>query len=178
MTWLTVMVRSAMRPQLCGISMAVSLIRVGKDCGLAPKANCPAFSSEERHADRGDENGELGLRAQRPIAELFNDDADERANRHRREEGHQRRGPIRRLAAEPGFRTFGPDVEPGKSAEHVHIAVREVDEAQHSKDHRVTERDQGVDRAQGDAVDELLKKLDQLLGAGGSRIRRLRIDRR
>jgi hypothetical protein len=36
--------------------------------------------------------------------------------------------------------------------------MREVDEPEHAIDHRVSERDQCVDRTEGDTVDELLKE--------------------
>jgi hypothetical protein len=39
--------------------------------------------------------------------------------------------------------------------------VGEVNEAKNAVDHRVTESDKGVDRAEGEAVDELLKDLAQ-----------------
>src|SRR6185369_6240705 len=43
-------------------------------------------------------------------------------------------------------------------ADHVHIAVREVDQFEYPVNHRVTERNQRVDCAQRDTVDQLLKE--------------------
>src|SRR6185369_15563300 len=43
-------------------------------------------------------------------------------------------------------------------ADHVHIAVREVDQFQYPVNHRVTERNQRVDCAQRDTVDQLLEE--------------------
>ena len=37
-------------------------------------------------------------------------------------------------------------VEPRERADHEDVAMREVDEAQNAVDHRITERDQGIDR--------------------------------
>ena len=50
------------------------------------------------------------------------------------------------------------EVVAGERAEHVDVAVREVDEAQHAVHHRVAERDEGVDGAEREAVDELLEE--------------------
>src|SRR4030095_8523354 len=46
----------------------------------------------------------------------------------------------------------------GKSAEHEHVTVGEVDEAQDSINHRVPKGDQRVNGTQRQAVDELLQK--------------------
>ena len=46
----------------------------------------------------------------------------------------------------------------GERAQHVDVAVREVDEAQHAVHHRVAEGDERVDGAEREAVDELLEK--------------------
>ena len=46
----------------------------------------------------------------------------------------------------------------GERAEHVHVAVREIDQPQHAVDHRVAERDERVDRAERETVDELLEE--------------------
>ena len=65
------------------------------------------------------------------------------------------------------FERVGDEVA-GERPEHVHVAVREVDEAQHAVHHRVPERDQRVDGAERQTVDELLEEGFQLV----------RIDRR
>ena len=75
------------------------------------------------------------------------------------------------IAIAPSVTTIGPEdrrvrvevervgeVVPGERAEHVDVAVREVDEAQHAVHHRVPERDQRVDGAEREAVDELLEE--------------------
>ena len=54
-----------------------------------------------------------------------------------------------------------PYVEAGERPDHEHVAVREVDEAQHAINHRVAQRDERVDRAEREAVDELLEELGQ-----------------
>ena len=50
------------------------------------------------------------------------------------------------------------EVIAGERAEHVDVAVREVDEPQHPVHHRVAERDQRIDGAEREAVDELLEE--------------------
>ena len=52
-----------------------------------------------------------------------------------------------------------PGEVPDEGAHHEDVRVREVDEAQDAVDHRVAERDQGVDGPQGEAVQELLEEL-------------------
>ncbi len=47
------------------------------------------------------------------------------------------------------------------SSKHIDVAVSEIDEAQHTVDHRVAKSDQGIDRAERNAVDELLYDLNQ-----------------
>jgi hypothetical protein len=49
------------------------------------------------------------------------------------------------------------EVVGGEGADHEDVAVGEVDEAQHAVDHGVAEGDQGVDRAKGQAIEELLQ---------------------
>ena len=49
----------------------------------------------------------------------------------------------------------------GEDADHEDVAVREVDELDDAVHHRVAQRDQGVDRAAREAVDELGRPDDQ-----------------
>ena len=50
------------------------------------------------------------------------------------------------------------EVIPGESAQHVDVAVREIDEPEHSVHHRVPERDECVNGAERKAVNELLEE--------------------
>ena len=50
-------------------------------------------------------------------------------------------------------------VVPGEGAHHVDVAVREVDELQDAVDHRVAQRDEGVDGPEREPVDEVLEEL-------------------
>src|SRR5665213_2763200 len=51
---------------------------------------------------------------------------------------------------------------PDVGADHKHIAMREIDKSQHAVNHRVPKRDQRVDRAERNAVDELLNELHRI----------------
>ena len=50
------------------------------------------------------------------------------------------------------------EVVSGERAQHVHVAVREVDEPEHPVHHRVPERDECVNGAEREAVNELLEE--------------------
>ena len=45
------------------------------------------------------------------------------------------------------------DVVAHKGADHVHVAVREVNQLQHAVNHCVAQRDERINRAERDAVD-------------------------
>ena len=52
----------------------------------------------------------------------------------------------------------GAQVVTAKSADHENIAMCEVDKAQNTVNHRVTQRDQRIERAQREPVNQLLEK--------------------
>ena len=90
--------------------------------------------------------------AERAVGEAL-DQKSQRATRdHRQQEQREERRGRGSAWSEEG--TGG--VIGDHCADHVDVAVREVDEAQDAIDHRVAERDQRVEAAPGDAVDELL----------------------
>src|SRR2546430_1504723 len=60
--------------------------------------------------------------------------------------------------AEGLVRDIAGKIVPRESANHKHIAMREIDEAQHSINHRIAERDESIDRTKGNAIDELLEE--------------------
>ena len=110
---------------------------------------------QQRHADGGDEDVERGRAAQRPIGELLNRHAEQRAADHRGQQ-HGEAAPHRVLRHE--FAGIVADERP----DHEHVRVREIDEAQDTVDHRVAERDERVDGAEGEAVDQLLEEFGQV----------------
>ena len=54
----------------------------------------------------------------------------------------------------------GQDTEADERADHVDVAVREVQELQDSVDHRVAERDQRIEAAENEAVHGELEEED------------------
>ncbi len=116
----------------------------GKALGSAPKSTLPDVLEQQRDADRGDERGEPRRAAHRAVGEALDDHPEEGADRHGDDED-QERLPERGL---------GPRAEPAgaeeaeERAQHVDVAVREVDQPQDAVDHRVAQGDQGVDDPQ------------------------------
>src|ERR1019366_5076204 len=105
---------------------------------------------EQRNADGGDEDGELGPAAQRTIGEIFDDDAQQRADGHR--QNKDERATDIRLRGQK-FIHHRRQIISRERAEHENIAVREVDEAQDAINHRVAERDERINRAQRKTID-------------------------
>ena len=108
---------------------------------------------EERHADRGDERNQPGRVAQRPVGHPLH----QHSHRRREEDRHQH---DQRQAEEEvglphpvGIELLRGD-EPGHRPDHEHLAVGEVDEAEHAVDHRVAQGDEAVHRALGEAGNE------------------------
>ena len=156
-TWI-VIVRSRCAPAFRN-SRARSVIKSGNDFGSAPKTNCAGRYSRNSETPMA-VMSTVSLRplAQRPVGEPLDEDADDRADDHR-DEQHARRAPATTASPRNAAAIFGAEIKAGERAEHEDIAVREIDEAQHAINHRVAQRDQRVDRAEREAVDELLEKL-------------------
>jgi hypothetical protein len=88
-----------------------------------------------------------------PVRQPLDQDPDDRANRHgAHRDGNRAKN--RRIGVH--VERVG-DVVARERTKHVHVAVREIDQAQHAVHHRVAERDQRVDRAEREAVDQLLE---------------------
>jgi hypothetical protein len=86
-----------------------------------------------------------GKRRQRPQHEHV----DEQPQQARREEGHGQRAGQRQVQPRDGLqRRIGAHHEDG--------AMRQVDHAQHAEDQREAEREQRVDAAERECVEELL----------------------
>ncbi len=114
---------------------------------------------EDRHADRRDQRNQPVAAAQGSIGYPFDAVAVGAGDDHRSGEGadHQDRQCI-----EPHHRQADDHDEGDIRADHVHLAVGEVDHADDAVDHRVTDGDQGVGTANGQAVDQLLKVVVKL----------------
>ena len=109
--------------------------------------------NEQRNADSGDKDGELGTIPQRTVGEKFNQHSDESADGHRQNQ-NDCTAEIR-LRGKKFIHERCEEVS-GKRTEHEDITVREVDETQDAVNHRVAQRDERVNRAQRKSVDQLL----------------------
>ena len=112
-----------------------------------------AVFEEQRNPDGGDEHGQFGTAPQRPVGQPFNNNADGRANRHGNSHDDES-GPDGRSGH--NSRDFWRKIKSGERTQHKNVAVGKVDETENSIDHRVAKRNQGENRAEGQAVDELL----------------------
>ena len=116
----------------------------------------------------------IGASREAPLQRPVGGGLDADAEQADRDEGRRRRR--RRRAGSPSAlagqaRRRGQQEEGDVPADHEHFAMGEIDQAQDAVDHRVAERDQGVDRPDRQGVDELL---DQESGHDApARIRRL-----
>ena len=99
------------------------------------------------------------LVAERLVAQALDQHADQGASHHGEQEGEPGDGERRRAAAEPEHERT--EVEAREGTEHEHIAVGEIDETQNPVHHRVAQRDERIDAALGQTVDQLLEKFDQ-----------------
>ena len=109
-----------------------------------------------RHADRGNERCQAGGISQRPVGDAFHGPAVERGQRHG-DKKHEKQSERHKAYAD-GDQHEESD-QRGKRTDHENIAVREVDHPDDAVDHRVTDGDQAVDRAERNAVDELLDEI-------------------
>ena len=120
---------------------------------MAPKTTWPPVLEQQRDADGRDERRQPRVVADRAVGETLDEHADDAADRHgpeRDDDGAEDRGggvEVERVG----------EVIAGEGAQHVDVAMREVDQAQDPVDHRVAERDEGVDRAERQPVDQLLE---------------------
>ena len=111
--------------------------------------------NEQRDADGGDQHGETGRWRNGHVREKFDqhsddgaDDGGEDDDEKRRDDGGRRSGFLQGRSEEVG----------GERAEHQHVAMGEVDEAQDAINHRVAQRDERVDESQRQTVDQLLEQ--------------------
>ena len=120
---------------------------------------------EERDAERGDQRGDPRRVAQRPVGEALDREAEQPRAEHRDDEhaGHQQRDRDRRVQRAAQERQHA---EADEGADHVDVAVGEVQELQDPVDHRVAQRDQRVEAAEDDPVDGQLEEEGPALGRG------------
>ncbi len=107
----------------------------------APKSSCAPFSKQERNADGRDEQAQTWGLAERRVGDLFDHHTEDRARGNGDHDGGDR------MHVEGRHR-----VVRGVGADHDDVAMREVQKQDNTVNHAVTERDQCVDRAGLQAV--------------------------
>ena len=164
----TISTRPSTRTMICTASMLTDpIVDPGRERDEVRRVVDPRLRAEqqqrrvlqeERDADRGDQRRDPRRVTQRPVGEALDRDAEPAApspaastNMITSSSGTGIVSADR--PAEPLDHEVA-DVRP----DHVQVAVREVEQLQHAVDHRVAQRDQRVERAGGDAVDQLLEE--------------------
>ena len=109
---------------------------------------------EDRDADGGDERCQPWRVPQRAVGEPLHDHRDGDRGDDRAEH-HDRQHPEGQGALEER----APGGEGPEGADHEDLAVGEVDQLDDAVDHRVADRDQRVQRPEGQPVDQLLEEL-------------------
>ena len=112
-----------------------------------PQMSSAAVLEEVAHADGGDQHGQRRRLAQRLIGQALDNNAQRGARDHRKHNGDER-GQAEVLHGAEG------DVR----ADHDDVAMRKVEHFSDAVHHRITQRDDGVNASQADAVDQVGKK--------------------
>ena len=110
----------------------------------------------ERHADRRQHRREAEGVAQRPVGDALHRPAIERGDRHRDQQHDQEDQGDR---GQPERDQHQERDQRDEAADHEDVAMGEIDHADDAVDHGVADRDQPVDRAEHEAVDELLGEI-------------------
>ena len=116
---------------------------------------------EDRHPDGGDQrNQALGV-THRPIGHAFNAPAVGAGNHNG---AHESGGDQQPASVNAHHHQRGDDHKGDIAANHIDLAVGEVDHADNAVHHRIADGDQRIGTAQRDAVKHLLQKIEKLLG--------------
>ena len=115
----------------------------GEDLGVGGPQQKRRVLEEVAHADSRDEHSQGRGLSQGLVGQFFHDDAQQRADEHRQR--HARNG--RQTVA-------GDGVETNVGPHHDDVAVGKVQHLGDTVDHRIAQRDDGVDAAQADATDK------------------------
>src|SRR3954467_4612549 len=145
----------------------------GRDEVVAPRRRAAEpqqadVLQHERHADRGDQRGELGRVAQRAVGHALDHHVEHAADDHREDQRHD--DPAgdaegRRRQADP--EDARPELRRRERADHEDVAVGEVDQLDDPVDQRVADRDQREDRAVRQAREEVVGQVREVvLGPG------------
>ncbi len=110
---------------------------------------------EDGHAERGDQRCYARRLAQRLEGDaLDRDGEDARSERRRSEHEHQRERHRYRKGGGPS--EPAQHAEADESTDHVHLALREIEQSQDAIHDRVAEREERVEASERQAVDQLL----------------------
>ncbi len=112
---------------------------------------------DERDADRRDQGSQPRSVTQRPVRESLDHDSHHAHHDHADREGEEQdAGELERVADGPVEAQRHQEPERHERADHEDVAVREIDQLDDAVDHRVAQRDEGIDRADGQRVHQLL----------------------
>ena len=111
---------------------------------------------EDRHADGRDQRRQPERAAQRPVGDALDRPAIGGGEQHRDDQHDQQR---QRHPGEAEHAEQREDDDREEGADHVDLAVGEIDHADDAVDHAVADRDQAVHGAQRQAVDQLLQEV-------------------
>ena len=128
------------------------------------------IGQHERHADRRKHRRQAERMPQRPVGDAFHRPAIERGDRHRYQQHDQQD------QGDGGQAERDQDQERDQrdeAADHENIAMGEIDHADDAIDHGVADGDQAVDRAEHEAVDQLLGEIIHVLPLEPVRMNRL-----
>ena len=130
---------------------------LGEDPVPRPHGDHHEVLQEDGGAEGTDQRRQLGGIPERPVADPLQVIAEQGAQQgsqgqHGENEHHQ-------VRLEKGYgRKDGDEDEAEIGADHVDLAMGEVDQLQHPVHQGIAEGDQGVAAADGDAVEEMLKE--------------------
>lgn len=125
---------------------------LGEYLVLCPHGDHDEVLQEDRCAEGADEGRELGGRPQRPIADLFQVEPIEGADTGRHYEDDKEKEDEVPLDERRHGRQERDKDKAQIGADHVNLAMGEVDQFQHPVDKGVPQGDQGIAAADGDTV--------------------------
>jgi len=135
-------------------SRGLQVEEVREELRLRPPDEKRQGLQQEGDPDSSDQRRDPGGGPERTIGQSLDQHAEERAENHRDgEERREAQGAPRLLEAHPPA-----DGQADEGADHVHVAVGEIDEAENAVDHRVADGDESVDGARLHSDDQVLDK--------------------
>ncbi|MNV26594.1 hypothetical protein D3C71_1177190 [compost metagenome] len=120
---------------------------------------------EDGHPDGGDERNQTLGAAHGPIGHALDAPAVGAGNHNRTDKTGTDQQPA---AVDAHHHQGGDDHKGDIAADHIHLAVGEVDHADNAVNHGVADGDQRIGASQRDAVKHLLQEIEKLLGHKGT----------